>query len=126
MAPDWFRARPRQILSSQRELERRRGGSGKLDPRGVRADDVHDEAATTKPAAKPKKPVLHGNPARALVAFEAMQKFFYIRGSGLYKGEPFSYLWPFSQALAATVSMANIPHLRISLVARTAGAADRA
>jgi hypothetical protein len=68
-----------------------------------------------KPGAKPKKPALHGNPARALVAFEAMQKFFYIRGSGLYKGEPFSYLWPFSQSLAATVSVASIPHLGISL-----------
>jgi hypothetical protein len=64
---------------------------------------------------KPKKPVLHGNPARALVAFEAMQKYFYIGGSGLYQGEPFSYLWPFSQALAATVSVANIPHLGLSL-----------
>jgi hypothetical protein len=38
-----------------------------------------------------------------------MQKQFYVRGSGgLYAGEPFSYLWPFSQALAATVSMAYI------------------
>jgi hypothetical protein len=68
----------------------------------------------TKPS-KPSEPVLHGNPARALVAFEAMQKSYYIHGSGLYDGEPFSYLWPFSQALAATVSMANIPHLGVSL-----------
>jgi len=72
-------------------------------------------AKPTKPAAKPRKPALHGNPARALAAFEAMQKYFYIRGSGLYKGEPFSYLWPFSQSLAATVSVANIPHLPMSL-----------
>jgi Glycosyl hydrolase family 76 len=64
---------------------------------------------------KPKRPVLRGNPARALVAFEAMQKHYYVPGSGLYAGEPFSYLWPFSQALAATVSMANIPHLGVSL-----------
>ncbi len=71
--------------------------------------------ATPKQPAKPKKPVLHGNPARALVAFEAMQKYYYIKGSGLYEGEPFSYLWPFSQALAATVSVANIPHLGVSL-----------
>lgn len=54
------------------------------------------------------KPVLHGNPARALVAFEAMQRSYYIRGSGLYRGEPFSYLWPFSQALAATVTMNHV------------------
>jgi hypothetical protein len=59
--------------------------------------------------AKVKKPGLHGNPARALVSFAAMQKAFYISGSGLYIGEPYSYLWPFSQALAATVSVANIP-----------------
>jgi hypothetical protein len=58
---------------------------------------------------KPKpKPVLHGDPARALVAFEAMQKNYYIPGSGLYEGEPFSFLWPFSQALAATVTMSNV------------------
>jgi hypothetical protein len=60
---------------------------------------------------KPRKPKLHGNPARALLAFQAMQKYYYIAGSGLYSGEPFSYLWPFSQALAATVSMANIPSM---------------
>ncbi len=74
--------------------------------------------ARTTPAkkrAKPKKPVLHGNPARALAAFEAMQRYYYIKGSGLYAGEPFSYLWAFSQALAATVSVANIPHLGVSL-----------
>jgi len=68
----------------------------------------------TKPS-KPKKSALRGNPARALVAFEAMQKRYYIAGSGLYLGEPFSFLWPFSQALAATVSVANIPHLGVSL-----------
>ncbi|HTD09194.1 MAG TPA: glycoside hydrolase family 76 protein [Solirubrobacteraceae bacterium] len=69
----------------------------------------------SKKHTKPKKPVLHGNPARTLVAFEAMQDHYYIKGSGLYEGEPFSYLWPFSQALAATVSVASIPHLGVSL-----------
>ena len=64
---------------------------------------------------KPKKPVLHGDPARALVAFQAMQKAYYILGSGLYEGEPFSYLWPFSQALAASVSMADIPALKSTM-----------
>jgi hypothetical protein len=51
---------------------------------------------------------------RALLAFQAMQHYYYIQGSGLYSGEPFSYLWPFSQALAATISMANIPHVGVS------------
>jgi hypothetical protein len=65
--------------------------------------------ASARPTAKkPRKPVLRGNPARALLAFEAMQRFYYIHGSGLYVGEPFSFLWPFSQALAATVSMNNV------------------
>ena len=61
---------------------------------------------------KPHGPILRGNPARALLAFEAMQRNYYVLGSGLYLGEPFSFLWPFSQALGATVGMANIPALR--------------
>jgi hypothetical protein len=65
--------------------------------------------ATKAPLKKKPKPGLHGNPARALLAFQAMQQSFYIPGTGLYEGEPYSYLWPFSQALAATVSVANIP-----------------
>jgi hypothetical protein len=69
--------------------------------------------AAKKPA-KPKKPKLPVNAERAQLAFEVMQKTYYIEGSGLYKGEPFSFLWPFSQALAATVSMANIPSLKSS------------
>jgi hypothetical protein len=71
-------------------------------------------AARRRASRKPRKPVLRGNPARALLAFEAMQKYYYIQGSGLYDGEPFSYLWPFSQALAATASLANVPHMPVS------------
>jgi hypothetical protein len=63
---------------------------------------------------KPRKPALRGNAARALVAFQAMQSRYYLQGSGLYLGEPFSYLWPFSQAFAVTVSMAQIPHMPVS------------
>jgi Glycosyl hydrolase family 76 len=66
----------------------------------------HSSRSHSKP--KPK-PVLHGDPARALIAFEAMQKAYYIAGSGLYEGEPFSFLWPFSQALAATITLSHIP-----------------
>src|ERR1700691_5801451 len=71
-------------------------------------------SSTTKKPAKhaPKKPKLPVNAERAQLAFEAMQKTYYIDGSGLYQGEPFSFLWPFSQALAATMSMANIPSLK--------------
>ncbi len=44
-----------------------------------------------------------------------MQKAYYVLGTGLYQGEPFSFLWPFSQALAATVSMAEIPALKATM-----------
>jgi hypothetical protein len=71
-------------------------------------------AARRRARRKPRKPVLHGNPARALLAFQAMQSHYYLQGSGLYAGEPFSYLWPFSQALAATISLANVPHMPVS------------
>ncbi len=63
----------------------------------------------SKPIEKATKPGLHGNPARALQAFKTMQEHFYISGSGLYRGEPYSFLWPYSQALAANVSLAYIP-----------------
>jgi hypothetical protein len=90
--------------------------SGASRPRdsGGSAPRAHGAAARKTPK-KPSKPRLTGNPARALLAFEAMQRYYYVRGSGLYAGEPFSYLWPFSQALAATVSMANVPKLPVSL-----------
>ena len=64
---------------------------------------------------KRARPVLRGNPARALTAFQAMQQQYYIPGSGLYSGEPFSYLWPFSQALAAAITLANVPALAPSM-----------
>src|ERR1700686_1264734 len=53
-------------------------------------------SATKKRKKKSRKPALRGNPLRALLAFQTMQKIYYIQGSGLYDGEPFSYLWPFS------------------------------
>jgi hypothetical protein len=64
---------------------------------------------------KPRKPVLRGNAGRALVAYQAMQKYYYLQGSGLYSGEPFSYLWPFSQAFAVTISMSHVPHAPVSV-----------
>ena len=69
------------------------------------------EAAAVSHRRRRRRPLLTGDPARALVAFEAMQRVYYIGGADLYKGEPFSFLWPFSQAFAATVTMANIPQL---------------
>ncbi len=85
--------------------------SGSSTPASAPSSKVPSKASkTTKARAlKKPKPGLHGNPARALLAFQAMQQDFYIPGTGLYEGEPYSYLWPFSQAFAATVSVANIP-----------------
>jgi hypothetical protein len=77
----------------------------------IRRAERASAASHTSKKPKKKKPALHGDPARALVAYEAMQLRYYIAGSGLYDGEPFSYLWPFSQALAATISLANVPAL---------------
>jgi Glycosyl hydrolase family 76 len=78
---------------------------------GAHPAHASSSARSKKKKKKPHKPALRGNPARALRAFAAMQRFYYVPGSGLYAGEPFSYLWPFSQALAATVSMANVKSL---------------
>ncbi len=64
-------------------------------------------ARTRRPKTK-----LPESTVRAQLSFTAMQKYDYILGSGLYGGEPFSSLWAFSQALAATVTMANIPGMR--------------
>jgi glycosyl hydrolase family 76 len=62
-----------------------------------------------QPHAK-RPPVLSGYGAQGMLAYEAMQQSFYVAGTGLYRGEPeYSFLWPFSQALAATVSLAHIP-----------------
>jgi Glycosyl hydrolase family 76 len=81
---------------------------GASAPGGGSSSSSSSKSKTKKPAKPKPKPALHGDPARALIAFEAMQHNFYIPGSGLYEGEPFSFLWPFSQALAATVTMRNV------------------
>ena len=38
-----------------------------------------------------------------------MQRYFYLPRHKLYRGDRYSYLWPFSQALAATIGVARIP-----------------
>lgn len=59
----------------------------------------------------PQQIELASDRERALKLFEAMQRYFYIPAAGLYKEElgasSSSFLWPFSQALAATVSVAH-------------------
>ena len=89
--------------------------SFRVSPAQLRQHPLHIGHAATKSAAKAPKPTLQGDPERALLGFQAMQRHYYILGSGLYEGEPFSYLWPFSQALAATVSVNEIPALHATL-----------
>jgi hypothetical protein len=74
---------------------------------GTRAHAASSAHSKKKKKKRPP-PTLRGNAERALLAFEAMQRTYYIPGSGLYAGEPFSFLWPFSQAFAATVSITNV------------------
>jgi hypothetical protein len=89
--------------------------------RGASAGVAGSSARAAPRSRKPAKAVLHGNAARALLAYEAMQQQYYIPGSGLYVGEPFSYLWPFSTALAATISLANV-HVLANTIDRELGA----
>jgi hypothetical protein len=76
--------------------------------RQLRAGQPKARVSSSRKPHKPRPPALPQDSERALLSFQAMQRYYYILGSGLYKGEPFSYLWPFSQALAATVTIANV------------------
>jgi hypothetical protein len=109
-------ARVRSVPASSYPAENSR-------PRALARTAGKRKSARRKP--KPRGPVLHGNALRAYLAFEAMQRSYYITGSGLYSGEPFSYLWPFSTALAVTNSLAHVPALtktfRKQLTARLVG-----
>jgi hypothetical protein len=53
--------------------------------------------------------------SRASAAYKAMQKYFYVtNGSSMYRetyprsGNPYSYLWPFSQAMAGTLDLYGV------------------
>ena len=76
-------------------------------PRAVARGATHAHA---------KSPVQSIYATRALLAYQAMQQNFYVPGTGLYRGEPeYSFLWPFSQALAATVTLSYMPATRPKL-----------
>ncbi len=84
-----------------------RAGAREPAPRRASAAKTGRPPARTKTK---KPPALNLYARRALLAYEAMQQNFYVPSAGLYKGEPeYSFLWPFSQALAASVSVAHIP-----------------
>ena len=46
--------------------------------------------------------------ARAVRAYRALQRNYYLTDQRIYRGADNSYLWPFSQALGATISVAGL------------------
>ncbi|HYM46186.1 MAG TPA: glycoside hydrolase family 76 protein [Solirubrobacteraceae bacterium] len=63
---------------------------------------------------------------RATTTFGAMQRAYYLPYHNLYRGWPeaYSYLWPFSQALSATVALAGVqPAYRVDMAALLNGLA---
>jgi hypothetical protein len=114
-APVQVHARPRGVAAPTGParpagVAPRKRSSGQ--PSQARAPASGARAHRAPVRRKVRKLSLRGDPARALLSFEAMQAHDYVAGSGLYVGEPFSSLWDFSQALADTVSMANIAGMK--------------
>src|SRR5919199_6057470 len=55
---------------------------------------------------------------RAVLSYQALQRYFYLPATKLYRetyppdeSTPFAYLWPFSQAMAGTLDLAGLPEL---------------
>jgi hypothetical protein len=67
---------------------------------------------------------------RAIDSYAAMQRAYYSPGDGLYRGSPYADAWSYSQAMAATISVAALRGLhrqyRGDLVARLQGLHDYA
>lgn len=79
----------------------------------------HSTGKAKKKSGGPAALAVREDSARAFAAYQAMQSTYFIPGSGgLYTGEPYSFLWPFSQALATTVSLYEIPHMARAVQAR--------
>jgi hypothetical protein len=49
------------------------------------------------------------NAKRAVASYRALQNYYYVPGQQVYKGNPYAYTWPTSQALSATVALAGVP-----------------
>jgi Glycosyl hydrolase family 76 len=105
--------RQRPSVAHQQTLAKRRSRK-----RASAHKRAHKRKKTAAPAPKAvlsqAEVVERTDLARAEEAYEAMQQQFYTPTTGLYVGEPvgYSYLWPFSQALAATITLDEIPSLR--------------
>jgi glycosyl hydrolase family 76 len=48
------------------------------------------------------------NAKRAAATYKALQRYYYVPQYEVYKGDPYAYTWPSSQALAATVALADV------------------
>ena len=46
---------------------------------------------------------------RAVASYRALQSYYYVPQYKVYKGDPYAYTWPSSQALSATVALAGVP-----------------
>src|SRR2546428_76428 len=75
----------------------------------LRTTSVRD-AASAAPSASDL------NAERAIKAYSAMQAQFYVSSAKLYRpfhpaqpGNAYSYVWPFSQALVATLDLVGLP-----------------
>jgi hypothetical protein len=73
-------------------------------------------AGATALLAGPTRAAAWRHGLRAIAAYEAMQTYFHDRPTGYYLeeyprtgGNPWSYVWPFSQAMIATQDMSGIP-----------------
>lgn len=58
------------------------------------------------------------NTERAVQSYESLQQYFYKEDSKLYleefpyqSGNPYSYVWPFSQAMAGTIDLLGVPKI---------------
>ncbi len=86
--------------------------------RALAASRLSQKSAKLSPAAAQAAV----NQSRALTAYQAMQRAYYNSTTGLYTGAD---AWPYSQAMAATISLAGLPglHSRFQpdLIARLSG-----
>jgi hypothetical protein len=84
----------------------------RLAPRPPARSRGHVASSKTRKNTKARAPsTLQTDAAHALLAYEAMQSAYYIPGTSLYTGEPYSFLFPFLQAFATTVSFDELPHM---------------
>ena len=95
------------------------GGSGAP---GTAQTAPKTPAAPRRPRVSSQARILQKNISRAVLAYQSMQRTYYLSSIGRYRG---ALVWPYSQAMGATISVASLPgmhrELRNDLVARLNG-----